>query len=101
MIDKPNSKPMVLGWLNPSAKGRLTLKQNKTKQNKVGFGSPNQNQNPPFQLVGQLNMKGFLSWSFFLLEPIETLHANRANQVLNKFCTKFSTMAAFGAEREV
>ena len=36
---KPDAKPVVLGWLNPLANGCLTLKQNKTKQNKAGFGS--------------------------------------------------------------
>lgn len=37
MSIKPNAKPMVLGWLNPLANGRLTLKQNKTKQEGVGL----------------------------------------------------------------
>ena len=36
---KPDAKPVVLGWLNPLANGCLTLKQNKTKQNKAGFAS--------------------------------------------------------------
>ena len=47
MSIKPNAKPTVLGWLNPPANGRLTIKQNNTKQDKVAFGSLNQNQNPP------------------------------------------------------
>ena len=38
MTCKPNAKPLVLGWLNPLANGRLTIKQNNTKQDKVGFG---------------------------------------------------------------
>lgn len=37
MTCKPNAKPLVLGWLNPLANGRLTLKQNKTKQEGVGL----------------------------------------------------------------
>lgn len=39
MIAKPKAKPVVLGVLNPLANGRLTIKQNKTKQDEVGFGS--------------------------------------------------------------
>lgn len=39
MISKPDAKPLVSGWLNPLANDRLTLKQNKTKQKEVGFGS--------------------------------------------------------------
>lgn len=39
MTCKPNAKPLVLGWLNQLANGRLTIKQNKTKQDKAGFGS--------------------------------------------------------------
>lgn len=35
MIAKPKAKPVVLGVLNPLANGRLTIKQNKTKQNKI------------------------------------------------------------------
>lgn len=35
MIAKPKAKPVVLGVLNPLANGRLTIKQNKTKQNKM------------------------------------------------------------------
>jgi hypothetical protein len=62
---KPNAKPLVLGWLNPPAKGRLTLKQNKIKQEGAGFGSSNQNQNPPNLLVGLTDKKGFFSCFFF------------------------------------
>lgn len=36
MFAKPKEKPVVLGVLNPLANGRLTIKQNKTKQE--GFG---------------------------------------------------------------
>ena len=35
MFAKPKAKPVVLGVLNPLANGRLTIKQNKTKQNKT------------------------------------------------------------------
>ena len=37
MFAKPKAKPVVLGWLNPLANGRLTIKQNKTKQDRVGL----------------------------------------------------------------
>ena len=66
MVCKPISKPVVLGWLNPLANGRLTIKQNNTKQDKAGFGSSNQNQNPPYLLVSQLHQQGCLSCFFFL-----------------------------------
>lgn len=62
---KPDAKPVVLGWLNPLANGCLTIKQNKTKQDKVGFGSLNQNQNPPYLLVSQPIKQGSFSCSFF------------------------------------
>lgn len=63
---KPDAKPVVSGWLNPLANGCLTIKQNKTKQNKAGFGSLNQNQNPPYLLVSQLYKQGFFSCFFSL-----------------------------------
>jgi hypothetical protein len=63
---KPDAKPVVLGWLNPLANGCLTLKQNKTKQNKAGFGSSNQNQNPPYLLVSQPYKQGSFSCFFSL-----------------------------------
>ena len=66
MTCKPNSKPMVLGWLNPLANGRLTIKQNKTKQDKVGFGSLNQNQNPPYVLDRLTNKQVYFSCFFSL-----------------------------------
>lgn len=66
MFAKPDAKPLVLGWLNPLANGRLTIKQNNTKQDKVGFGSSNQNQNPPYLLVSQLYKQGFFSCFFSL-----------------------------------
>lgn len=37
MFAKPKAKPVVLGVLNPLANGRLTIKQNKTKQEGVGL----------------------------------------------------------------
>lgn len=66
MFEKPNAKPMVLAWLNPLANGRLTIKQNKTKQDEVGFGSLNQNQNPPYLLVSQPYKQGSFSCFFSL-----------------------------------
>lgn len=66
MTYKPNAKPLVLGWLNPLANGRLTIKQNKTKQQGAGFGSSNQNQNPHYLLVGQPYKQGYFSCFFFL-----------------------------------
>lgn len=65
MISKPSAKPTVLDWLNPLANGRLTIRQDNTRQDKVGFGSLNQNQNPPFVLVGLTDKQGFLSCFFF------------------------------------
>ena len=38
MFAKPKAKPVVLGVLNPLANGRLTIKQNKIKQDEAGFG---------------------------------------------------------------
>lgn len=66
MFAKPNAKPVVLGVLNPLANGRLTIKQNNIKQDKVGFGSLNQNQNPPYLLVSQPYKQGFFSCFFSL-----------------------------------
>ena len=40
MFEKPNAKPMVLAWLNPLANGRLTIKQNKTRQGGFWFLEP-------------------------------------------------------------
>lgn len=92
MSIKPNAKPMVLGWLNPPANGRLTLKQNKTKQQEVGFGSSNQNQNPPYLLVSQPIKKGFLSWFFFLRAHPKRANPTYRNAVFNGFSTWFSTI---------
>lgn len=68
---KPDAKPVVLGWLNPLANGCLTLKQNKTKQNKAGFGSSNQNQNPPYLLSVNLTSK-VISLASSLCEAVAT-----------------------------
>ena len=57
MLSKPNVKPSVLDWLNPLANGWLTIRQDNTIQDKVGFGSLNQNQNPPFVLSVNLTSK--------------------------------------------
>lgn len=66
MVSKPIEKPSVSVRLNPFANGRLTIRQDKTKQDKVGFGSLNQNQNPPYLLVSQLYKQGFFSCFFSL-----------------------------------
>lgn len=66
MLAKPNKKPVVLSWLNPLANGWLTIKQNNTKQDKVGFGSSNQNQNPPNVLVSQPIKQVYFSCFFSL-----------------------------------
>ena len=89
MFEKPNAKPMVLGWQNPLANGCLTLKQNKTKQEEVGFGSSNQNQNPPYVLVGQPIKKGFLSWSFFLRAHPRRAKSTTRSTVFNRLSTGF------------
>lgn len=62
----PIAKPLVLALLNPLANGCLTIRQDKTKQDKVGFGSRNQNQNPPYLLVSQLYKQGCFSCFFSL-----------------------------------
>ena len=65
MFSKPIAKPVVLGWLNPLANGWLTIRQDKTRQDKAGFGSSNQNQNPPTCLLVNLSRKVlFLASSF-------------------------------------
>lgn len=89
MFEKPNAKPVVLGVLNPLANGRLTLKQNKTKQEEVGFGSSNQNQNPPYSLVSQPIKKGFLSWSFFLRAHPGRAKPTTRSIVINRLSTGF------------
>lgn len=93
MSIKPNGKPVVLGWLNPPANGRLTIKQNKIKQERAGFGSSNQNQNPPHLLVSQPVKKGFLSWFFFLRAHPKRENPAPQNTVFNRFSTEFSTIA--------
>lgn len=85
MTCKPNAKPLVLGWLNPLANGRLTIKQNNTKQDKVGFGSLNQNQNPPYLPVSQLHKQGFFSCFFSLRSCFVRL----IRTTTERFCTGF------------
>lgn len=89
MFTKPTKKPMVLGWLNPLANGWLTIRQDKTRQDKVGFGSSNQNQNPPCSLVGQPIKKGFLSWSFFLRAHPRCAKPTARSTVFNRLSTGF------------
>ena len=71
MNSKTTSKPMVLRWLNPHANGRLTIRQDKTIQDKVGFGSSNQNQNPPYSLSVNLTSK-VISLASSLCEAVAT-----------------------------
>jgi hypothetical protein len=85
MTCKPNAKPLVLGLLNPLANGRLTIKQNNTKQDKVGFGSLNQNQNPPYLLVSQLYKQGF--FSCFL--SLRSCFARLIRTAAERFCACF------------
>ena len=89
MPTKPTKKPMVLGWLNPLANGWLTIRQDKTRQDKVGFGSSNQNQNPPYSLVSQPIEKGFLSWSFFLRAHPKRAKPKARSTVFNRLSTGF------------
>lgn len=89
MFEKPNAKPVVLGVLNPLANGCLTIKQNKTKQEEVGFGFSNQNQNPPYLLVSQPIKKGFLSWSFFLRAHPRCAKPTTRSTVFNRLSTGF------------
>lgn len=89
MTFKPNAKPMVLGWLNPLANGRLTIKQNKTKQNKVGFGSLNQNQNPPYLLVSQPYKQGSFSCFFSLRACFARLIRTAAERFYTAFQQSF------------
>ena len=63
---KPDAKPVVLGCQNPLQNGGLTIKKKKKKQNKAGFGSSNQNQNPPYLLVSQPYKQGSFSCFFSL-----------------------------------
>lgn len=93
MFAKPIEKPMVLGWLNPLANGWLTIRQDKTRQDKAGFGSSNQNQNQPYLLVSQPIKKGFLSWFFFLRAHPNRKNPEPRNTVFNGFSTEFSTIA--------
>ena len=82
MFYEPISKPVVCGWRNPIANGRLTIRQDKTKQDKVGFGSLNQNQNPPYLLVGQPYKQGFFS-CFFSLRAIENAKTRACSKLFS------------------
>lgn len=89
MFAKPTNKPMVLGWLNPLANGWLTIRQDKTRQDKVGFGSSNQNQNPPYSLVSQPIKEGFLSCPFFLRAHPKRAKPTARSAVFNRLSTSF------------
>ena len=95
MFAKPKAKPVVLGVLNPLANGRLTIKQNKTKQDEVGFGSSNQNQNPPFVLVSQPDKHGFFSCPFFC----RRIENAKTRTVENEFSTAFAHSFPQSGER--
>lgn len=86
---KPDAKPLVSGWLNPLANCRLTPIQNNTKQNKVGFGSLNQNQNPPYLLVGQLYKQGFFSCFFSCFFSSPPCFARLIRATAEKFSTGY------------
>lgn len=98
MTCKPNAKPLVLGWLNPLANGRLTIKQNKTKQDKAGFGSLNQNQNPPNVLVGQPIKQGFFSCFFSLLPCFVRLIRATAERFYTAFQQSFPQSGELGVK---
>lgn len=67
MIEEPVSKPSVMPSVNPDGTSRLNIRQDKTRQdNKAGFGSKNQNQNPPNLLASQPYERVCFSWFFSL-----------------------------------
>lgn len=67
MNAKPIQKPSVMPSVNPCGTSRLNIRQDKTRQdNKAGFGSQNQNQNPPNLLAGQPYERVCFSWFFSL-----------------------------------
>lgn len=92
MFAKPKAKPVVLGVLNPLANGRLTIKQNKIKQDEAGFGSSNQNQNPPYLLVSQPYKQGYFSCFFSLRTLPKRTDRRFRTVVFNMFSTEFSTL---------
>ncbi|WP_419052360.1 hypothetical protein [Enorma massiliensis] len=96
MSIKPNAKPTVLGWLNPPANGRLTIKQNNTNQDKVGFGSLNQNQNPPYLLVELTNKQGFFSCFFSLRSCFARLIRAPAKRLSTGFQQSFQQWREMG-----
>lgn len=98
MFAKPKAKPVVLGVLNPLANGRLTIKQNNTKQDKVGFGSLNQNQNPPYLLVSQLHKQGFFSCFFSLRSCFVRLIRAPAERLSTGFQQSFPQSGELGVK---
>lgn len=96
MFDKPKAKPVVLGVLNPLANGRLTIKQNNTKQDKVGFGYSNQNQNPPDLLVSQLYKQGSFSCFFSLRSCFVRLIRAPAKRISTGFQQSFQQRHEMG-----
>ncbi len=95
MVSKPIEKPSVSVRLNPFANGRLTIRQDKTKQDKAGFGSSNQNQNPPFVLVSQPDKHGFFSCPFFC----RRIENAKTRTVENEFSTAFAHSFPQSGER--
>lgn len=95
---KPDAKPLVSCWLNPLANCRLTPIQNNTKQNKVGFGSLNQNQNPPYVLVGQPYKQGFFSCFFSSPPCLARLIRATAERFSTAFQHGFQQSGELGAK---
>lgn len=88
MIAKPSEKPVVLGWLNPPANGRLTIKQNKIKQDKVGL-VPRTKPNPPYLLVRLTNKQGYFSCFFSLRSCFSRLIRAPEKQISTGFQQSF------------
>ena len=98
MLVKPDRKPVVFGWLNPLKNGWLTIKQNNTRQDKVGFGSLNQNQNPPYLQVSQPHKQGCFSWSFSLRSCLARLSRAPAKLLSTVFQQSFQQWCEMGVE---
>lgn len=96
MLAKPNGKPVVLGWLNPVKNGWLTIKQNNTRQDKVGFGSLNQNQNPPYLQVSQPHKQGCFSWFFSLRSCLVRLSRALTKRLSTAFQHSFQQWCEMG-----
>lgn len=86
---KPICKPMVSVRLNPCAKSGLTLKQNKTIQDRVGFVLKTK---PTHLLVSQPNKQGSFSCFFFLRALPKRTDRRFRTVVFNMFSTEFSTL---------